>query len=198
MSTYDDLIDAAAREWNGMRADAIAALVAERDAALDRVVDLCIKYNVLFAERDLLARWKSTHAPRIEALQGLLGASQIEAGIGAEAMATLLSERKANSILTDELDALRAERDATVREARTLRNQCVLLDEKLDAAVADAERWRYFVTHCEWIRHWPQDAERDEPYSYMLLRLPYGADQSCVGTRTAAIDAARQPQERKT
>jgi uncharacterized coiled-coil DUF342 family protein len=31
---------------------------------------------------------------------------------------------------------LRTERDAAVREAQTLRNQCVLLDEKLDAAVA--------------------------------------------------------------
>ena len=51
---------------------------------------------------------------------------------------------------------------------------------------ADAERWRYFVTHCQWFRHHDEDGS----YSTMSTRLPYDADQSCVATRNAAIDAA--------
>jgi hypothetical protein len=50
----------------------------------------------------------------------------------------------------------------------------------------DAERWRYFVTHCQWFRHHDEDGS----YSTMSTRLPYDADQSCVATRNAAIDAA--------
>ena len=61
------------------------------------------------AERDDLARWKSTHAPRIEALQGLKDQAQAEAAKGAEAIASLASEREANAILTAEVEALRAE-----------------------------------------------------------------------------------------
>ena len=64
-----------------------------------------------------------------------------------------------------------------------------LLAER-DALKADAERWQYFVTHCEWLR-------RDEVgsrYSSMSLRLPYWADQSCVAMRNHAIDAARKDQ----
>jgi cell division protein FtsB len=90
--------------------------------------------------------------------------------------------------------ALRAEVEA-LRESRDdLRAEVVGLRREASMAIgirADAERWRYFVTHCEWIRHWPTDGEREDAYSYMLVRLPYGADQSCVATRNAAIDAAR-------
>lgn len=105
MSDHADLIarlrDPVATTWDIEAADTIAALVAERDA---------------------LARWKSTHAPRIEALQCLKDHAQQEASLGIEARATLESERAANAVLTNELEALRAE---------------------LDAAVADAQRYRY-------------------------------------------------------
>jgi antitoxin component HigA of HigAB toxin-antitoxin module len=55
-----------------------------------------------------LRRWKSTHAPRIEALQGLLETAQREAAAGTEARSTLSSEREANTILTAEIELLRA------------------------------------------------------------------------------------------
>jgi hypothetical protein len=55
-----------------------------------------------------LRRWRSTHAPRIEALQGLLGTAQREAAEGTEARSTMSSEREANTILTAEVELLRA------------------------------------------------------------------------------------------
>lgn len=61
----------------------------------------------LQGERTELARWKSTHAPRLEALEGLLHAAQHEAHAGREAIATLASERAANAMLTNEADARR-------------------------------------------------------------------------------------------
>jgi chromosome segregation ATPase len=60
-------------------------------------------------EIDRLRRWKSTHAPRLEALEGLLKHEQLEAAKGAEAVASLDSEREANAILSDELDRLRVQ-----------------------------------------------------------------------------------------
>ena len=56
-----------------------------------------------------LLRWKGAHAPRLEALQGLLEAAQLEAAKCTEARVTLDSERAANALLTDEVDMLRAE-----------------------------------------------------------------------------------------
>ena len=61
------------------------------------------------AERDQLARWKSTNAPRLEALEGLLADARAEAAKGAEAISSLASEREANAILTAENDQLRAQ-----------------------------------------------------------------------------------------
>ena len=55
-----------------------------------------------------LRRWKSTHAPRLEALQGLKEHAQAEAALGTEARTSLASEREANAILTAEIEALRA------------------------------------------------------------------------------------------
>ena len=60
------------------------------------------------AEMEALRRWKSTNAPRLDALQGLLTAAQHEAHAGREAVASLASEREANALLTDEVEALRA------------------------------------------------------------------------------------------
>jgi hypothetical protein len=59
-------------------------------------------------EINQLKRWKSTNAPRLEALQGLLHHEQAEAHKGREAIATLASERAANALLTDEVERLRA------------------------------------------------------------------------------------------
>ena len=61
------------------------------------------------AEVAELSRWKSTNAPRLEALQGLLDHERAEAAKGREAIASLASERAANAILTDEVAGLRAE-----------------------------------------------------------------------------------------
>jgi hypothetical protein len=70
------------------------------------------------AELTDLKRWRSTNAPRLEALQGLLETAQREAAAGAEAIATLASEREANAILTGEVEALRkdAERYRKLRD----------------------------------------------------------------------------------
>ena len=67
------------------------------------------RLSAVEAERDALARWKSTNAPRIRALEGLLEHSQIEAAAGREALQTLTSERAANEVLTNELAAAQAQ-----------------------------------------------------------------------------------------
>ena len=59
-------------------------------------------------ELEALSRWKSTNAPRLEALEGLLRTAQAEAKAGRDAIATLASERAANAALTDEVDRLSA------------------------------------------------------------------------------------------
>jgi hypothetical protein len=70
--------------------------------------------------------------------------------------------------------------------ARTLERELNAAKAEVERLRADAERWRYFVTHCQWFRHHDEDGS----YSTMSTRLPYDADQSCVATRNAAIDAA--------
>lgn len=50
-----------------------------------------------------LRRWKSTNAPRLLALEGLLQAAQREAAGAQEAIATLASEREANALLTEKV-----------------------------------------------------------------------------------------------
>lgn len=80
--------------------------------------------DALWAERlRALARWKSTNAPRLEALEGLLQAARLEAAKGAEALATLESERAANAVLTQEVEHLRAELAALKRKTETT-NPC--------------------------------------------------------------------------
>lgn len=59
-------------------------------------------------ERDVLRRWKGTHAPRLAALEGRLHAAQHEANAGREAIATLASERAANALLTERVQMLEA------------------------------------------------------------------------------------------
>lgn len=58
-----------------------------------------------------LRRWKGAHAPRMEALEGLLRTAQLEAAAGREAVATLASERAANSRLTEELEEAQKQRN---------------------------------------------------------------------------------------
>ncbi len=91
-----------------------------------------------FAE---LRRWKSTNAPRLEALQGLLEAAQREAAEGAEARATLASERAANARLTDEVDALKLELDATKRAREHTKAENSGLRAALAKANEQAERF---------------------------------------------------------
>lgn len=74
--------------------------------------------------------------------------------------------------------------DALTAQAATITKQA----RELEALRADAERWRYAVTHCEWRRTDNEDGR----YSMLVVRLPYDADQSCVATRNQAIDAAMQ------
>jgi hypothetical protein len=71
--------------------------------------------SIVREEVQRLRRWKSTNAPRLDSLQGLLEHERREAALGVEARATLASERAANAILTDELDALHWELDAANR-----------------------------------------------------------------------------------
>ena len=104
--------------------------------------------------------------------------------------------------LSQEFAALLAERDALQStngqlsanlEGWMIAAACGWIHElKAENAAlkADAERWRYFVTHCEWLR-------RDEigsRYSSMSLRLPYWTDQSCVAMRNHAIDTLMKEQ----
>lgn len=112
-------------------ADALTAQAAELEAMRERLdfhvaftreaQDLGMAAQRQVAEQaaqiEALKRWKSTHAPRIDALEGLLHAAQINAHAGREAIARLASEREANALLTSEVEALRA----------------------------DAERWRYAI-----------------------------------------------------
>ncbi len=63
-----------------------------------------------------LRRWKSTHAPRLEALEGLLHAAQHEAAKGAEAISSIASERAANAVLTEEIERLRAALEVVVKD----------------------------------------------------------------------------------
>jgi hypothetical protein len=70
---------------------------------------LCVEeIEALRAQVAELARWKSTNAPRIEALEGLKEHYSVLADQGVEAIKTLASEREANAILTAENEALRA------------------------------------------------------------------------------------------
>lgn len=57
------------------------------------------------------------------------------------------------------------------------------LEERLNAALDDAERWRWGVKHAAWYR--------SEERSHIAIPVAAGADLSCVATRVAAIDAAR-------
>jgi hypothetical protein len=61
-----------------------------------------------------LRRWKSTHAPRLAALEGLYEKAQADAEAGREAVATLASERAANAVLTNEVERLRTALQALV------------------------------------------------------------------------------------
>jgi chromosome segregation ATPase len=70
------------------------------------------------AELHALKRWRSTNAPRLEALEGLLHTAQHELHGAREAVATLASEREANAILTAEVEALR--KDAERLDSRTI------------------------------------------------------------------------------
>lgn len=71
--------------------------------------------DALCAEVERLTRWKSTNAPRLEALEGLLATAQKEASAGKEAAASLASEREANAILTAEVERLTKERAGLVQ-----------------------------------------------------------------------------------
>ncbi len=141
------------------------------------------------AENAALLRWKSTNAPRLEALQGLLEHAQLEAAKGVEAIASLESERAANAILTDEVAALRAELerlrtylDTAQRRAIALgaevaqlradihschagctRAGCVAarLTAERDALREDAERYRWLRNNPEWLG-WDSDFQPDE------------------------------------
>lgn len=93
-----------------------AALGNAQEIALDTATEHALRADELRdrlaaaeAERDQLARWKSTNAPRLEALDGLLADARAEAAKGAEAISSLASEREANAILTAENDQLRAQ-----------------------------------------------------------------------------------------
>lgn len=67
-----------------------------------------------------LRRWKSTNAPRLEALEGLLRTAQAEAAAGREAIATLASERAANALLTEQVEKLQGVLDRHNQECNDL------------------------------------------------------------------------------
>lgn len=161
---------------------AVGALVADRDAKASQINALIVEVRALLktlekveAERDALLRWKSTHAPRIEALEGLLQHEQIEAAKGKEAIATLASEREANAILTAEVEALRTEieRMSGITHLEQINDGLIEENETLRAALKDAG---LFLHHC-WC-----DVQMNE-YSWEKLNVTM-----------AAIDAAMREQ----
>ncbi|MEN9489575.1 MAG: hypothetical protein RJA63_24 [Pseudomonadota bacterium] len=79
--------------------------IAERDALRHAITAALAAKD---AEIEVLARWKSTNAPRLDALAGLLDAARANEVKGAEAIASLDSERAANAILTEEIERLKA------------------------------------------------------------------------------------------
>lgn len=83
-----------------------------------------------------LLRWKSIHALRLEALEGLLRTAQQEAHAGREAVSTLASERAANALLTGSLERLRTVASQVLRDMKAqgaLLEWQTLLDEALRA-----------------------------------------------------------------
>ena len=64
--------------------------------------------GAMLQEIDEHRRWHRANAPRIASLEVLLSHAQNEAVKGKEAIASLESERAANTVLTDEIDYLRA------------------------------------------------------------------------------------------
>ena len=109
-----------------------ASCVAETQKCEHDAVDV----SKIIEERDTLARWKSTNAPRIHALEGLLEHARKEAANGKEAIASLASEREANAILTSENERLKAENlgllkslvDVRAEIERLTKDRDVLLD----------------------------------------------------------------------
>jgi hypothetical protein len=88
-----------------------------------------------------LRRWKSTHAPRLDALEALLTVAQREAAQGKEARETLESERAANALLTEQVQQLElAEEGAkeafgvVVQRTRDLEKEVRRLTELLTGA----------------------------------------------------------------
>lgn len=86
-----------------------------------------------------------------------------------------------------ELAKLKSDIAAALKAIAEYDSELVNQRERHEAVATDAERRRCVVTHCKWIRH---DYGGSEKYSSMSVRLPFDADQSCVATRTAAIDTA--------
>jgi hypothetical protein len=91
-------------------------------------------------------RGRSIHAPRLEALQGLLAAAQLEAHAGREAVASLASERKANEALTNEIERLmrRSKRALSVWGAAmdAKDDEIERLQTELDAAYRELRKIR--------------------------------------------------------
>lgn len=94
-----------------------------------------------------LRRWKSTHAPRLEALEGMLKDAQLEAHAGREAIATLASERAANALLTERVQMLEFAEEgakeafgAVVQDKRDAQAECNRLRKLLDDAHAQIRR----------------------------------------------------------
>lgn len=85
------------------------------------------------AELEALKRWKSTNAPRLEALQGLLTHEQHEAHAGREARASLASEREANAILTAEVEALRKANEHFGKRQKWWDEKMFSLEQERDA-----------------------------------------------------------------
>jgi chromosome segregation ATPase len=92
-------------------------------------------------ELEELRKWKSTNAPRIEALKGLLDTANAQADRAREAVESLESERKANAILTAEVQQLKlAEEGAAeafgvvVQDKRDLQAEVKRLQTLLNSA----------------------------------------------------------------
>lgn len=110
-----------------------------------------------------LSRWKSTHAPRLAALEGLLHTAQAEAHAGREAVATLASEREANARLTDEVERLRTALDNALLILHAPVARSPWMAWRLEESTAHLGSWRP-VAACSLPVVVPAQAPDDRPH----------------------------------
>lgn len=80
-----------------------------------------------------LLRWKGIYGPRLHILEQMYRERQLDAGAGREAAATLDSERKANALLTEEVERLTAVLKNANSQAEDFEREWYLRGDRIEA-----------------------------------------------------------------